>query len=166
MQILCAEKVRIPSGGEAVRIEIARHHVDIQHLQATQIAKAKKQRQTPQLLWIKTIKGKGVEQTEQSASGGHGFPLKKAAELSAFVKEIYGSEEVPNEMSSWISEIEGYEKPKSPFDALPGDRGKIQMGVANALKQKFSEGLPVVSVSADLQGSTGVAGFRMALCSG
>ena len=39
MQILCAEKVRIPSGGEAVRIEIARHHVDIQHLQATQIGK-------------------------------------------------------------------------------------------------------------------------------
>ncbi|NQZ19330.1 MAG: transketolase, partial [Bdellovibrionales bacterium] len=122
--------------------------------------KAKKQPQTPQLLWIKTIKGKGVEKTEQSASGGHGFPLKKAAELSAFVKEIYGSEEVPSEMSSWISEIESYEKPKSPFDALPGDRGKIQVGVANALKQKFSEGLPVVSVSADLQGSTGVAGFR------
>jgi transketolase len=114
----------------------------------------------PQLLWFKTIKGKGVAKTEQSASGGHGFPLKKADELSAFVKEIYDGGDVPQEISSWTSEIEKYEKPKSPFEILPGDRVKIQKGVSDAFIKKFKDGLPVVSVSADLQGSTGMAGFR------
>lgn len=114
----------------------------------------------PQLLWFKTIKGKGVDATEKSASGGHGFPLKKPSELSAFITEIYESQELPKPVSSWITELEGYEKAKNSFELLEGERVKIQKGVSDALIAKAKEGFPVISISADLQGSTGVASFR------
>ena len=37
---------------------------------------------------------------------------------------------------------------------------KVQVGVAKALIQKRKEGLPIISVTSDLPGSTGVANFR------
>lgn len=114
----------------------------------------------PQLLWFKTIKGKGVAKTEESASGGHGFPLKKADEIQAFVDEIYGDDKTPEAMTQWAIELTHLTKPKSPFEKVEGDRTKIQTGVSAAFSELFERGFPVVSVSADLQGSTGVAGFR------
>jgi transketolase len=39
-------------------------------------------------------------------------------------------------------------------------REKVQVGVAAAMKEKYAAGIPVVSVSSDLQGSTGTAGFH------
>lgn len=123
-------------------------------------ALAKKNPNKPQLLWIKTIKGKGVAKTEESASGGHGFPLKKADEIQAFVEEIYSGDKVPDALNQWAIELTHLSKPQSTIEKCPGDRTKIQTGVSEALSTAFEKGHPVVSVSADLQGSTGVAGFR------
>ena len=54
------------------------------------IADAKADATKPILLWVKTIKGKGVKKTEESSSGGHGYPLSSAADLRAFCEEIQG----------------------------------------------------------------------------
>ncbi|MCB0378587.1 MAG: transketolase [Bdellovibrionales bacterium] len=119
-----------------------------------------KNSQRPQLLWIKTIKGKGVKKTEDSASGGHGFPLKKPEEVPAFLEEIYQGESVPAEMKAWSEELIKNPPKGEALPALPGERTKIQTGVAQALIDKYEAGYPVISISADLQGSTGVEGFR------
>ncbi len=114
----------------------------------------------PVFVWFKTIKGKGIKKTEESASGGHGFPLKKADELPAFLAELYNNSPFPAEFTAWMNELIAKEKPAS--SAAPAiKKEKIQDGVAKALieaVEKFSH--PVISVSADLQGSTGVEAFR------
>ena len=122
--------------------------------------KARENTDKPQLIWFKTIKGKGVASTEKSASGGHGFPLKKADEIQAFVEEIYGDKKAPDSLIQWAIELSHLNKSASNFEKLPGDRVKTQAGIAEALNEMFEKGHPVVSVSADLQGSTGVDGFR------
>ena len=122
--------------------------------------KAKQDPTKAQLLWFKTIKGKGTKKTEESASGGHGFPLKKADEIQAFIEEIYTGQTVPEAMSQWAIELTHLQKPTSNIEKHPGDRMKIQVGVADALCEMYEKSLPVVSISADLQGSTGVAPFR------
>lgn len=114
----------------------------------------------PQALWFQTIKGKGVAKTEESASGGHGFPLKKADEIQGFVDEIYGSDKTPEVLTQWAIELSHLNKPASSIEKLAGERTKIQTGVSEALSSMYAKNFPVVSVSADLQGSTGVDGFR------
>lgn len=122
-------------------------------------AKAKADPKKPQLIWFKTIKGKGVASTEKSSSGGHGFPLKKAEELKAFIGEIYGNDAVPESLNQWAVDLLEV-KPPASQEKIDGPRIKIQSGVSNALVKMYAKNLPVVSVSADLQGSTGVEGFR------
>lgn len=39
---------------------------------------------------------------------------------------------------------------------------KVQVGITEALKEKKSQGLPIISISADLPGSTGLKGFQEA----
>ncbi len=124
----------------------------------------------PVAVWVKTVKGKGVVSTEESASGGHGFPLGNPSALRAFVNEIAesgGCKELPPVYADWLAELEAAgqakeaaaaAKPKS--DAAP--TGKIQGGFAKAMIACAEEGLPVVSVSADLAGSTGVGPFQTA----
>lgn len=123
---------------------------------------ASKNPERPVFLWFKTIKGKGVEKTEKSSSGGHGFPLKKASELPEFLKEIYQGEEVPQEFTAWMSEL--IEKEKSQVatsSASTVKKEKIQVGISKAMIDAVEkQNLPVISISADLQGSTGVADFR------
>lgn len=46
----------------------------------------------PVCVHCKTIKGYGVKATEQSASGGHGFPLSSGEKIVEFVREIYGGD--------------------------------------------------------------------------
>ncbi len=115
----------------------------------------------PIALVVKTIKGKGVKSTEESASGGHGYPLKPYdANLIAFLSEIYSGSELPAEFKSWAESILA-SKPESSqksTEAIP--TGKVQPGFSNAAIKAVSEGLPVFSVSSDLQGSTGIAGFH------
>lgn len=117
----------------------------------------------PVLIHAKTIKGKGVRKAEESSSGAHGFPLKKSDELYDFLSEIYEGKNIPSEFIQWIDELKNLEKQKSLNQTKPSvPEEKIQAGVAKALIQKRNEGLPVYSISADLQGSTGVAEFHKA----
>ncbi|MBA3684946.1 MAG: transketolase [Planctomycetes bacterium] len=133
----------------------------------TAFAKAKADPKKPVALWAKTIKGFGVEKTIKSASGGHGFPLSKGDELRAFVVEINAGKPLNADFESWCTEIETtwaakQEKAKAaPSSAVPvPKKDKIQSGFPKAMIAAADKGLPVVSVSADLQGSTGVAPFR------
>lgn len=131
------------------------------------VADAGKNPGKPICLWVKTIKGKGVAKTEKNSSGGHGYPLKNASELRAFAEEINGGPVSHEPFASWLKEQEEAHaakeakakaapaKPKAPND-------KVQAGFPKAMIAAAEQGLPVVSVSADLQGSTGVAPFHAA----
>ena len=128
----------------------------------------------PIAIHARTIKGKGSKKAEASSTGAHGFPLKKAEELPAFLAEIYEPNPVPQEFTAWAEECKAWEvakaaKPKKEASTSAGavllaktGNEKIQVGVASALIKARQRGLPVVSVSADLQGSTGVADFQKA----
>src|SRR5438105_2725045 len=60
----------------------------------------------PVALWVKTIKGYGVKSTEESASGGHGFPLSNGEKIVDFVNEIYGGvTNVPAEFANWAKAL-------------------------------------------------------------
>lgn len=120
---------------------------------------ALKNPQQPVAIWAKTVKGIGTKKTADSASGGHGFPCKSPTELPEFLKEIYGNDEVPGLFTSWIDELITIEK-DIKAKAKPETGEKIQGGISKAMINAFKKGLPVVSVTSDLPGSTGVAGFR------
>src|SRR6058998_555687 len=53
------------------------------------VEQARANANAPVCLWVKTIKGYGVKATEESASGGHGFPLTNGEKIVDFVNEIY-----------------------------------------------------------------------------
>jgi len=131
------------------------------------------------VIHAKTVKGKGNKKAEASATGAHGFPLKVAKELPDFLTEIYGGATVPAEFLAWYEKVQAREDAMNAEKAakvqaqiLPTAPGakllklhpseKIQIGVAKAMIEARKLGRPVVSVSADLQGSTGVADFHKA----
>lgn len=120
------------------------------------IQAARENPRRPVAIHARTVKGFGVKKTADSASGGHGFPLKAATELKAFLTEIYDNQDVPKVFLDWAAELE--KTPAGP--AQPGK--KVQAGVSAALIKKRQEGLPVISLSSDLPGSTGVAEFQKA----
>lgn len=120
---------------------------------------AKKNPAQPVAIWAKTVKGIGTKKTAESASGGHGFPCKSPSELPEFLKEIYGTETVPALFQTWIEELNGIEK-NIKANAKPDTGEKIQGGISKAMSALFKKGYPILSVTSDLPGSTGVAGFR------
>lgn len=114
----------------------------------------------PVFIWLKTVKGHGVKSTEESASGGHGFPIKAySSDIHSFLSEIL-SGEVPSELESWANELT--KKPESKNDSSDASvkKEKVQAGLARGAVNMAKKGLPVVSVSSDLQGSTGMAAFH------
>ena len=118
----------------------------------------------PVCLWVRTIKGYGVKATEESASGGHGFPLKNGERIVEFVSEIW-SGEVPPELAGWAQELRGRweEDQKGAGSASPAggaEKSKVQAGLAAGAIRAAQEGLPVYSVSSDVQGSTGMSAFH------
>lgn len=113
----------------------------------------------PVAVWAKTTKGIGTKKTAESASGGHGFPCKSPTELPEFINEIYGSEKAPDLFNSWIEELLQLEK-KIKAEAKVDTGEKIQTGISKAMISAFKKGYPVLSITSDLPGSTGVAGFR------
>ncbi len=126
------------------------------------INEAKKDTSKPVALWCKTVKGFGVKSTENSASGGHGFPIGTADEsLRQFVTEIF-SNSVPEEFVRWVDELIQIQnkKVKSSGEATKVKSEKIQVGIANGMIKCKEAGYPVFSVTSDLQGSTGVAPFH------
>ena len=124
------------------------------------IETAKKNPSKPVCVLIKTVKGYGVKSTEESASGGHGFPLKAYDEkLPSFIDEIF-KDNTPEEFSSWAQEI--LDSKPAPKESAPSSvkKEKVQPGFARAAVDAVKNGLPVFSVSADLQGSTGIKAFQ------
>jgi transketolase len=135
---------------------------DLQQVYSTlesAIQNAKANPKKPVAVVIKTIKGYGIKATEESASGGHGYPLKAYdSKLVEFVQEIFEGN-APSELVSWAEEILS-QKP-APADKPAGvAKEKVQPGLANAVIRAAEEGLPVFSVTADLQGSTGIKAFH------
>jgi transketolase len=133
------------------------------------LAQARANPDKPVCLQLKTIKGIGVKATELSASGGHGYPLSNGEKIVEFVSEIYGGQP-PKEFADWAlglrQEWETKEAAKKAKAALAPPaapavkKDKVQSGFAKALVRVAQAGYPVFSVSADVQGSTGVSGFQ------
>ncbi len=126
----------------------------------------------PVCLWAKTIKGYGVKATEEDRAGGHGFPLANGEKIVEFVNEIYGGQ-TPPEFADWAKSLradweqkEAAKKAKAanaPPPASSVKKDKIQSGLAKAAIQAAQEGLPVYSISSDVQGSTGISAFQKSL---
>ena len=119
----------------------------------------------PVCLRAQTIKGRGLRETELAASGGHGWPFKDPYTLETFLKEIYGEEKIPDEFLAWSKEmVSQYDSKKKPPKKTAANtaapREKTQAGISRALIKKAKEGFKIISISADLQGSTGVLPFR------
>ena len=146
-------------GWHVIKVEAA-HDLKNVYLHIDEaITKAKGDASKPVAVWLKTTKGFGNKATADSSSGGHGFPLKAHDEgIHAFLKEIWGDDEVPAEFVSWAKELTV--KPEKKASAPGPAKDKIQVGVAKALIKAAKDGYPVFSVSSDLQSSTGVKAFH------
>jgi len=126
------------------------------------IEKANSNPNKPVALWVKTIKGYGHKASQMSRSGGHGFPLKSAKELPELLAEIFSPDPIPSVFLKWANqaldrELQVKARKNASPSALAYD--KVQVGVSKALIAAAKNGLPVVSVTSDLPGSTGVAAF-------
>lgn len=148
-------------GWDLMRVEEGHNLERVYQAIEESISKAKTNDMKPVALVIKTIKGYGVKATQDSKSGGHGYPLGAYDEkLLAFLDEIYSGDTCPEEFKNWANEIlSSKPAPKEGSkSSTPSD--KVQPGLANAMIRATKEGLPVFSVTADLAGSTGVAAFQ------
>src|SRR5437667_950777 len=137
------------------------------------IEQAKANPNSPVCLWTKTIKGYGIKATAENPTGGHGFPLANGEKIVDWVDEIYGGEP-PEEFLNWAKTLrldweqkEAAKKAKAAASAAPGStavkKDKVQSGLAKAVVRAAQEGLPVYSISADVQGSTGISFFQKSL---
>jgi transketolase len=150
-------------------IEVADGH-DLQAVYSaleTGIAEAKSNPAQPVCLWVKTIKGKGIATTEENAAGGHGFPLKNGEQIVEWMSEIFGEAEVPTEFSEWANELRAQwqsaeeAKAAAPSSETPAvKKSKVQAGLAKGAIRAAQEGAPVFSISADVQGSTGISAYQ------
>ena len=121
----------------------------------------KKNPQRPTAIVFTTVKGYGVKSTEKSSNGGHGFPLKAYDEgLERFIQEIWDDKPIPETLTKWLEELKRSSPQKKIPDSSPTE--KVQVGLSKAAIAAAGEELPVFSLSADLQGSTGMAAFHQA----
>jgi transketolase len=121
----------------------------------------------PVCLWV--IKGYGVKSTMENAAGGHGFPLSNGEKIVEFVDEIWGGQ-TPDEFARWAVALrddwakkDADKKAKAasaPAAAPAVKKDKIQAGLAKAAIRAAQDGLPVFSISCDVQGSTGMSPFQ------
>lgn len=141
------------------------------------IAAARLDPTRPVCLWMKTIKGYGVKSTMENSAGGHGFPLANGEKIVDFVDEIYGGQ-TPDEFKAWAQMLrkdwesrEAAKKAKAAAAAANPSaaptapavkKDKVQVGLAAGAIKAAREGLPVYSVSSDVQGSTGISTFQKA----
>ncbi len=127
---------------------------------------AKMRPEKPVAVWFKTIKGKGNKATEESKSGGHGYPLKAFDQgLAGFIQEIYQAD-APNEFIQWANQLVASKPAAASSSSTSAVKSeKVQVGLSKALISNAKEGLPVFSISADLPGSTGVAEFQKEMSS-
>jgi transketolase len=140
------------------------------------IAAARLDPSRPVCLWIKTIKVYGVKSTMENSAGGHGFPLANGEKIVEFVDEICGGQ-TPEDFKAWALSLrkdwEAREAAKqakaaaaathpAPAAAPAVKKDKVQAGLAAGALRAAMEGLPVYSVSCDVQGSTGISAFQKA----
>jgi transketolase len=133
------------------------------------IEQARANPNVPVCLWVKTIKGCGIKETEANAAGGHGFPLSNGEKIVDWVKEIYGANSAPEELTKWAQELRGeWERKEAEKKAKTGavvpsagvKKDKVQAGLAKAAIRAAVDGYPVFSISSDVQGSTGISPFQ------
>ncbi len=138
------------------------------------IAAAKANPRQPVCLICKTVKGYGIKATEENSAGGHGFPLANGEKIVDWMTELFKGDTVPAELMTWAQALradwekkEADKKAKAAAAAASGTPApakpktdKVQAGLAKAAVRAATEGLPVYSVSADVQGSTGISLFQ------
>ncbi len=156
-------------GWNVIRLD---HGNDLQaafHAVEDALAAARAHPEKPVALWAHTIKGFGVKATEESSSGGHGFPLTSGEKIIPFVEEIFGGD-VPAELHAWAQSLRAeWEKKEEAKKAVPAPaatavkKDKVQSGLSKGAIRAAQEGYPVFSISADLAGSTGMSTFQKAL---
>ncbi len=129
------------------------------HTLESAVKMAKENPKMPVVIHAKTVKGIGTKKTAESSTGAHGFPLKSPTELAAFLTEIYATDVYPKEFSAWTEELIQWEKELKAKEVKNAGE-KIQNGISAAMIRARKAGYPVLSVTSDLPGSTGVAGFR------
>lgn len=135
------------------------------------IAEAQANPSRPICILCRTIKGYGIKATEENLAGGHGFPLAGGEKIMDWMIELFRGSTVPAELWAWAQALRAeWEKkeaekkakaaaaPAQPAPAVKKD--KVQTGLAKAAIRAAKEGLPVYSVSADVQGSTGISLFQ------
>ena len=150
-----------PLGWEVETIKEGNHLPTVHHAIDQALGQIKNNPQQPQALIFHTIKGKGVRSTEESASGGHGHPLKpQDPRLIDFIREIYHPEEPPQEFIQEAEKLLSPPSEKHPPSSSNIKREKIQAGISRAAISAAQKGLPIYSISSDLQGSTGMGAFH------
>jgi transketolase len=139
------------------------------------IAAAKANPKQPVCLLCKTVKGYGIKATEENSAGGHGFPLANGEKIVDWMTELFKGDTVPADIASWAQALRAdWEKKdaekKAKAAAAAGapaapavKKDKVQAGLAKAAIRAAQEGLPVYSISSDVQGSTGISTFQKAL---
>lgn len=151
-------------GWEMIRLEQGNDLLSCYQAINKAIATAVQSPSKPVVVWAKTTKGMGHKKSVDSPSGGHGFSLKSAGELKQMVIEIYDQKDVPEPVLEWIDlAVQREQALKSevkPSVAQAFKTEKVQVGIAKALIKAAQSDLPVMSVTSDLPGSTGLAEFR------
>jgi len=159
LEVLGWHVIRVASGHDLAAVyEAVKRAIDLAKSRVTQ----------PVCVLVKTIKGYGVKATAESASGGHGFPLANGEKIVEFVHEIYDGQP-PEEFAQWAQALRAdwqrREAAKKAKPAVPGagpevKKDKVQAGLARAAVKAAQAGYPVFSISADVQGSTGMSLFH------
>ena len=138
------------------------------------LAAAKSNPKQPVCVICKTVKGYGIKSTEENSAGGHGFPLANGEKIVDWMTELFKGDTVPTELMAWAQMLranwektEAASKAKAAAAAAAGTTvpakpktDKVQAGLAKAAVRAATEGLPVYSASADVQGSTGISLFQ------
>jgi transketolase len=101
--------------------------------------------------------------------------LPNGEKIIEFVNEIY-SGQTPPEFADWAKALridweqkEAAKKAKAASASAPAapapavKKDKVQAGLAKAAIRAAQEGLPVYSISSDVQGSTGISAFQKSL---
>ncbi|MFO1489279.1 MAG: transketolase C-terminal domain-containing protein [Verrucomicrobiota bacterium] len=156
--------IQVPNGNDLQAVYLALEKA---------LAAAKADPTKPVCILAKTVKGFGVKSTMENSSGGHGFPLSSGEKIVEFVSEIW-SGQPSKEFADWSQNFrsdwekkEAAKKAKADAAAASGapapakaKTDKVQAGLARAAVKAATEGLPVFSVSSDVQGSTGISLFH------
>jgi len=138
------------------------------------VAAAKADPKKPVCVHCKTVKGYGIKATEENSAGGHGFPLANGEKIIDWMTELFKGDTVPVELMSWAQSLradwekkDAEKKAKAAAASVPAapapKKDKVQAGLAKGAIRAAVEGLPVYSISSDVQGSTGISAFQKAL---